>query len=84
MDSVDSLDSNQEYMTRLKNELDFDSDVEELNEPQIKKGDREVIDIIEDKLYEQEEIKMSRSKKVTNTKKVTDTKNKTTVKKTKK
>ena len=59
---LSSIDSNKEYMTKLKNEIDFNSDVEELEEPELKKGEREIMDIVEDKIYEAEEIKMNRNK----------------------
>lgn len=75
---LSSIDSNKEYMAKLKNEIDFNSDVEEFEEPVVKNGDKEIIDIIEDKLYEEEEIKMSRNKikvKVITDKKKPSTKN---------
>jgi len=57
-----SIDSNKEYMAKLKNEIDFNSDVEDFEEPELKKGEKEVMDIVEDKLYEVEETKMRRNK----------------------
>jgi 23S rRNA U2552 (ribose-2'-O)-methylase RlmE/FtsJ len=86
---LSSVDSNDEYMTKLKNQIDFNSDVEEFTEPVLKKGEREIMDIVEDKLYEMEEIKMNRSKvnvvskKQTKTKTNSKTKTKTKTKKTK-
>lgn len=60
---VSSVDSSKEYYTKLKNQIDFNSDIEEKEEPKLKKDEREIVDIIEDKVYEVEEIpKISRNK----------------------
>ena len=59
---LSSINSNKEYMAKLKNEIDFNSDVEEFEEVELKNEEKEVMDIIEDKFYEVEEIKMSRNK----------------------
>lgn len=73
---LSSTDSNKEYMAKLKNEIDFNSDIEELNEPELEKDERQVMDIIEDKLYEVEEIRMSRNKSKTVTNKKITSKSK--------
>lgn len=62
-----SVDSNKEYMTKLKNEIDLNSDIEE---PKLTKNDRLIADVIEENIYEvDEKIRLSRSKKKTTTKK---------------
>jgi 23S rRNA U2552 (ribose-2'-O)-methylase RlmE/FtsJ len=53
---LSSVDSNKEYMTKLKNVIDFNSDVEELTDDK-----REVIDIIDDNIDYLEKPKIKRN-----------------------
>jgi len=63
LSDVSSVDSNKEYMAKLKNEIDFNSDVEEIKEPELSKNERLVSDVIEDNIYEiEEKPKIERSK----------------------
>ena len=75
---LSSVDSNKEYMAKLKNEIDFNSDLEnnsdvsDIKETILKNDEKQVMDIIEDNIYQVEEIKMSRNKeKKISTKKTT-------------
>ena len=66
-----SVNSTKEYMAKLKNEIDFDSDVKKADsdeEPELKKGERLISDVIEENIYEVEEkTRMARIKGIKKT-----------------